>query len=68
MFSSVSLHFTHMSFLKDLHFSDQVLRGRSSDVHAEAPKTIRREEIKMSINELLKINTRIPKEIRTRNK
>uniref|UniRef100_A0A2N9EV36 Response regulatory domain-containing protein n=1 Tax=Fagus sylvatica TaxID=28930 RepID=A0A2N9EV36_FAGSY len=43
----------------------KVLRGRSSDVHAEAPKTIRCEEIEMSIDELWKLNTLMPKEIRT---
>ena len=66
LFSLFSFH-SYFIF-KRLALSDQVLRGRSSDVHAEAPKTIRCEEIKMSINELLKINTRIPKEIRTRSK
>jgi hypothetical protein len=58
-------HFTYVSLFQDLHFSDQVLRGRSSDVHAEAPKTIRCEEIEMSIDELWKLNTLMPKEIRT---
>jgi hypothetical protein len=46
---------------------DQVLGGRSSDVHAKAPKTIGREEIKMSTDELQKLNTHFPEEIRTCN-